>query len=95
MVTKRKKIGIVFTSDDIGVVYYLVNIVRTLDYLTELEKPEIIVFFNIQSEKYLSLFKYKNLKTVKVNITINNKTKLYFKSLIQRENLFLKKLASY
>ena len=47
MVTKRKKIGIVFTSDDIGVVYYLVNIVRTLDYLTELEKPEIIVFFNI------------------------------------------------
>ena len=92
MVTKRKKIGIVFTSDDIGVVYYLVNIVRTLDYLTELEKPEIIVFFNIQSEKYLSLFKYKNLKTVKVNITINNKTKLYFKSLIQRENLFLKKL---
>lgn len=92
MVTKRKKIGIVFTSDDIGVVYYLVNIVRTLDYLTELEKPEIIVFFNIQSEKYLSLFKYKNLKTVKVNITINNKPKLYFKSLIQRENLFLKKL---
>lgn len=91
MVTKRKKIGIVFTSDDIGVVYYLVNIVRTLDYLTELEKPEIIVFFNNHSEKYLSLFSYKNLKTVKVNITINNKTKLYFKSLIQRENLFLKK----
>jgi glycosyltransferase involved in cell wall biosynthesis len=95
MATERKKIGIIFISNDIGVIYYLVNIVKTLNYLNDSKKPEIIVFFNNQTEHFLSLFDFKNLKRVKVNIN-NNSKKIYLKSIIQRENLFYKEfLAAY
>ena len=53
MVTERKKIGLIFISDDIGVVYYLVNVVKTLNSLNDLRKPEIIIFYNSKCESFL------------------------------------------
>lgn len=94
MVAKRNKIGLVFISDDIGVVYYLVNIVRTLDYIPESKKPEIVVFFNKGCEKFLPLLTYKHLKTVHVDITSDNRIKLYIKSFFLRKNFFYQKLLS-
>lgn len=94
MVTKRKKIGIVFISDDIGVVYYLINIVSTLNFLPELKKPEIVIFYNKQCEKFLPLINYKYIKTIKVDINQRNRIKLYIESLLLRKNLFYKKLIS-
>jgi glycosyltransferase involved in cell wall biosynthesis len=92
MVTKRKKIGLIFISDDIGVVYYLINIVSTLDFLPESQKPEIVVFFNQQCEKFLHLIKYIYKKEIRVDITSRKKIKLYIKSFFQRKNLFFEEL---
>jgi glycosyltransferase involved in cell wall biosynthesis len=92
MVTNRKKIGLVFISDDIGVVYYLINIISTLDFLPESQKPEIVVFFNQQCEKFLHLIKYNYKKEIRVDITSRKKIKLYIKSFFQRKNLFYQEL---
>ena len=92
MAAESTKIGLVFISDDIGVVYYLVNIVKTLDFLPDSKKPEIVVFYNKESEKFLPLLKYKHLKTIQVEITAKNRIILYLKSFFQRKNLFYEKL---
>ncbi len=88
MVKIRKRIGILFISDDIGVIYYLVNIVRTLEYLPDYQKPDIVVFYNSECEKHLNLFNYPFIKKVWINFRSKNRIKFYLKSLISQKNLF-------
>jgi len=90
MGTERKKIGLIFISDDIGVVYYLVNVVKTLNSLNDLRKPEIIIFYNSKCESFLKLLNYKYLKFTKLNKNSENRLKLYLKSFFKRDNLFYK-----
>ena len=90
MVTERKKIGLIFISDDIGVVYYLVNVVKTLNSLNDLRKPEIIIFYNSKCESFLKLLNYKYLKFTKLNKNSENRLKLYLQSFFKRDNLFYK-----
>lgn len=94
MASFRKRIGILFISDDIGVIYYLVNIVRTLEYLQDFEKPEIIVFYNRECEKHLSLFSYSYFKAFQINMNSKNRIKLYLKSIVIRKNLFYEMIHS-
>ncbi len=92
MVTQRKKIGILFISDDIGVIYYLINVISTLNFLPDSKKPEIVLFFNVQCEKFISLIKYSNIKKFKVDITPRNRIKLYIKSILFQRNFFYQRL---
>lgn len=92
MATERKKIGIVFISDDIGVVYYLVNNINTLNFLPESKRPEVIVFYNLQCKIYLSLLNYPGLSFVEVNINPENRLKLYLKSILMRRNFIYHEL---
>jgi len=88
MAAQRKKIGLFFVSADIGVVYYITNILKTIGFLPDCEKPEIIVFFSRECKPFLPLLQYPGIKTVEVNINSNNRTYLYFASLFSRKNLF-------
>lgn len=57
MAKKNKtRIGFLMYNDDVGVVYYLSNIVQCLRYLSELEQPQIILFYSSDMFKYLDLF---------------------------------------
>lgn len=94
MVKIRKRIGILFISDDIGVIYYLVNIVRTLEYLPDYQKPDIVVFYNSECKKHLNLFNYPFLKKVWINLKSKNRIKFYLKSLISQKNLFYEMIIS-
>ena len=92
MASQRRKIGFVFISDDIGVVYYLVNNINTLNFLPESKRPEVIVFYNMQCKKHLSLINYPSLSFVEVNINPENRLKLYLKSILLRRNFIYHEL---
>ena len=65
MVDKRKlRIGILlgYGSNWLGGVYYIKNIIKSLDTLEEAQKPEIILFFTDESESFLKEFEYNYLE---------------------------------
>ncbi len=46
----KKKLGLIFSYDEewIGGTYYTINLVHALNILTEVDKPEIVVFSNLE-----------------------------------------------
>ena len=84
----RKRIGILLVSDDIGVVYYLLSIVKSLNFLPDDEKPEIVILFETNCEKYLNQFDFPYVSKVKIDYNKHKKAK-YLLSLILRSNLFV------
>lgn len=64
----RKKIGILFISDDIGVVYYLSNIIKSLNYLTDEEKPFLRIYYTEHCAKYLDLIEYEFVEFIGFNL---------------------------
>jgi len=90
---KRTRIGIYFTSGSnwLGGVYYLINLVNSFSLL-EIEKskkPHFVVFYNDNSEKFISLIKYDHLEKIKIPIVDNKKA--FIKSILLRKNFFLSK----
>lgn len=90
MAPSRKKLGILFNSDDIGVVYYLSNIIRSFNFLTEEEKPFLRIYYVAQCAKYLDLieYEYKELVQFYLEKSLLN----YAKSMIFRENFVLRSI---
>ena len=60
MINSTKRIGIIFTfkSRWIGGIYYIINVVNSFNYLNEENKPEVVIFYNDRTEKYLSDITY-------------------------------------
>ena len=89
--TSRKRIGLLMVNDDLGVVYYLCNIVQSLSYLQDKTKPEIILFYDNSTQKYLNIFKsYTDIKFER--IVYPNLLKLYFMSVVTQKNFFVHRL---
>ena len=84
----RKRIGILLVSDDIGVVYYLLSIVKSLNFLPDDEKPELVILYESNCEKYIGQFVYDYISKVAINYNSNKKGK-YLLSLLMRTNLFV------
>ena len=89
---KRMRIGILFyfSSQWMGGVIYIINLVKTLNFLDERQKPEIILFYISENEKFIDEIKYPYLTTVKwifPSILWGN-----LKSLILRRNVFIHKI---
>jgi glycosyltransferase involved in cell wall biosynthesis len=65
-IVKQKKIGILLISDDIGVVYYIVNIIKSLSYTKQEDRISLRIYYCENCEKYLNLIEYKNCEKIKI-----------------------------
>lgn len=91
--TNRKRIGFLMNNDDLGVVYYLSNIVQSLHYLEDIKKPFIVLFYDSSTEKYINIFNtYPYIQPIQLDYP--HVLKLYFWSFIKRENYFINNLLS-
>jgi len=89
--TRKKQIGILLVSDDIGVVYYLLSIVKAIDSLTDDKKPAITLLHTDDCKKFLALFKYDFVTYKEIDYNRNKKLK-YLLSLFVNKNLFTKSI---
>lgn len=85
----RKRIGILLVSSDIGVVYYLLSIMKSLNFLNDKEMPAILMLYDKSCKKFIELFKYKYLSIHEIEYNNNKKLK-YLQSIFFRKNLFTK-----
>jgi glycosyltransferase involved in cell wall biosynthesis len=90
MASTRKKLGVLFISDDIGVVYYLSNIIKSLNSLNVIEKPFLRIYYIDNCEKYLNLIEYEYKELVK--FTLHKSLFKYMKSVLIGENFVLNSL---
>ena len=88
----RKRIGLLleYRGNWLGGVYYILNIIKSLDHLEDEEKPELVIFHDDKSEQFLKLIKYPYQN--KVQIDFNNQYKDYIKSWVNRKDYFLNRL---
>lgn len=91
----RKRIGIIFNFDKswLGGIYYIINIIKSLNYLDDIDKPNIILFYNENLKEFLDKIEYPYLEAKQV--VFPSVYKGYIKSFIKRENLFIKDILSY
>jgi len=85
----RKRIGILFNFDRswLGGVYYLINIIKSLNYLEEENKPEIILFYNKNLADFVDKIEYPYLKPVLWEFP--SVYKGYLKSILLQKNIFV------
>lgn len=86
---RRLRIGILFNfqSTWMGGITYILNLIKTFNYLSDTQKPEIVFYYSDALEKYISEIDYPHIKFVKYN----NKqvARNYFKSWLKRKNMFI------
>lgn len=85
----RKKIGLLFNFNPgwMGGVVYLINLVKTLNYLPDNEKPELLVFYRPELERFLNEMNYPHIKFIKW--TFPSIYKAYLNSWITGKNKFV------
>lgn len=88
-IRNRKKIGVLFNFSGswLGGVYYIQNIIKTLNYLDDKDKPEIIVFYTNELSSFANSIEYPYLKLVPWNFI--NTYKGYLKSWFAKKNIFV------
>ncbi len=86
---KRMKLGIIFnfSANWLGGIFYIINVVKTLDFLDDAEKPEIFVFYRPGLEKFLDKFEYPYLTAVEWDYPSLMKGTL--KSWLLQKNIFI------
>lgn len=99
---KRKRIGLIFTGDYawIGGLYYVLNIIKSLNFLEDADKPEIVIFYSeITPLEIINEISYTYVTFRKINQKnflfrgINRLRRLlfnyntYFERVINEENL--------
>jgi glycosyltransferase involved in cell wall biosynthesis len=92
MRSKRARIGILFyfSSQWMGGIIYIINLVKILNHLEDEKKPEIFLFYKPELRKFLNEFDYPYLNTVEWSFPSVIKGNLI--SLIKRKNAFVDKL---
>ena len=70
-----------------GGVIYIINIIKTLDFLEDDEKPEILLFYKADLKKYVDEIRYPYLTAIEWNFSLNTKGQLV--SLITRKIFFI------
>lgn len=93
---KNKRIGIlfIFKSSWLGGLYYIMNIIKSFNFLKPDSQPEIVLFYNKRTEKYLKDISYPKIEFVEIDLDFS--LKLYLKSFVFRKNFFfLEKYKDY
>ena len=85
----RKKIGIIFNFDRswLGGVYYLINIIKSLNFLADKDKPEVLLFFNPDLSDFVNEIDYPYLKIISWEFP--EVSSGYIKSILFGKNLFV------
>lgn len=88
MKSDRARIGILFnfSSQWMGGVIYVINIINTLDFLDDNEKPDIFLFYNPELEKFLGELQYPYLHFIEWSFPSILKGNVV--SLIRQKNVF-------
>ena len=86
---ERMKLGIIFKFSDkwLGGIYYIINVVKTLDFLDDRDKPEIFLFYRPGLKKFIDKFDYPYLSPVEWDFPSLMKGAL--KSWLSRKNIFI------
>lgn len=90
MKNRQHKLGVIFNFNPswMGGIIYIINIVKTLKFLDDKDKPQIFLFYNPILKKFLHEFDdYPYLE--KVEWMFPSPTKGFLKSLLLRKNLFI------
>lgn len=92
MVTQRLKLGIIFNFNPswMGGIIYILNLIKTLDFLDEDEKPEIYLFYRHDLKKYANQIYYPYLQ--KVEWHFPGVYSGYLKSWISQKNIFISEI---
>lgn len=90
----RKRVGIIFnfSSGWLGGIIYIINIVKTLAFLADKDRPEVFLFFNDDTSRFLDEIKYPYLHTIKWQFAPILKG--YVVSMLSGKNLFIEKMIS-
>ncbi len=85
----RSRIGIIFnfTRGWLGGFYYYQNIINAIDFLDDIEKPEIIIFYNKDYSEYLNELDYPYLRLVPWEFIDIRKG--YLLSYLRSKNIFV------
>lgn len=85
----RLKLGIIFkySANWLGGIFYIINLVKTLDFLDDRDKPEIFLFYRPGLENFLDKFDYPYLRPVEW--VFPSPLKGAMKSWLLRKNLFI------
>lgn len=89
MTDNRPKLGIIFNFNPswMGGIIYIINIVKTLNFLEDDRKPHIFLFYKPGLERFLEEFDYPYLQSVRWNFP--SLVKGNIKSFLLRKNLFI------
>jgi hypothetical protein len=89
---RRSKLGILFnfSSQWMGGIIYIINIIKTLNFLDDDNKPEIFLFYRRDLNKFLGEIDYPYLHLVEWNFPSIAKGNL--KSMLFRKNLFIQEI---
>jgi glycosyltransferase involved in cell wall biosynthesis len=92
MQKKRLKLGVMFNFDPswMGGIIYIINLVKTLNFLDDEEKPEITLFYKPRLKRFLEEFDYPYIRMVEHDYPSLIKGNI--KSMILRKNLFIKNI---
>ena len=92
MDTNRLKLGIVFNFNPswMGGIIYILNLIRTLNFLDDDEKPEIVLFYRADLKKFAEQIKYPHFKAVEWHFP--NVYSGYIKSWLSGKNEFIEKI---
>ena len=90
----KLRIGILFNfkSSWLGGIQYIINIINTLNFLDDTEKPEIYFFYRPDLGMFLDEIKYPYMNLIKW--TFPSIVQGNLKSLLLRKNLFIKEIIS-
>lgn len=93
MATGRFRLGILFNFNPkwTGGLIYLLNVVRILDFLDEIDKPTVVVLYNPALKKYVDEINYPYLELVPNQFPSIYKG--YALSILKNKNLFVDDLA--
>lgn len=94
MDNKRIKIGIIFnfSSSWMGGVNYIINVIKMLNFLDDVKKPELTVFYNPALKMYIDELNYPYLKSVKWHFP--SVFKGYLRSWASGRNVFVNDILS-
>ena len=94
MVNKRLKLGIIFNFNPswMGGIIYILNLIRTLNFLDDSEKPEITLFYRADLENFANQIQYPYFNAVEWNFP--GVYTGYLKSWLSGKNVFIKDITS-